>query len=61
MKAGVIMNFRVLSGLIGLVLLVGFLLPPVIKLKELPLALVVLVGVAMAAYELFENVRGKGD
>lgn len=55
------MNFKLLAGLLGLLLLVAFLLPPIIKLKKAALALVVLLGIAMAAYEFYENLRSKGD
>lgn len=55
------MNFKVFAGLIGLIMLIAFLAPPVIKLQKLALAVVVLIGVAMAAYEFFENLRSKDD
>lgn len=55
------MKFKVISGLIGLVMLVAFLAPPVIKLQKFALAVVVLIGVAMAAYEFFEQLRGKDE
>ena len=55
------MNFKVFTGLLGLAMLLAFLAVPVIKLKDLTLALVVLVGVAMAGYELFEQLRGKDE
>ncbi|MCF8149589.1 MAG: hypothetical protein K9K30_14595 [Burkholderiaceae bacterium] len=55
------MNFKVFAGLIGLIMLIAFLAPPVIKLQKLALAVVVLIGVAMAAYEFFENVGSKDD
>ena len=55
------MNFKVIAGLIGLAMLLAFLLPPVIKLQKLALALVVLIGFAMAAYEFYEQLRDKDD
>jgi len=55
------MYFKVIAGLIGLAMLLAFLAVPVIKLKDLALALVVLVGVAMAGYEFFEQLRGKDE
>ena len=55
------MNFKSIAGWLGLLLLVGFLLPPIIKLKNVALAIVVLIGIAMAAYELYENLRSKED
>ncbi|MHB1359641.1 MAG: hypothetical protein ACYCWC_08690 [Rhodocyclaceae bacterium] len=55
------MNIKLITGLVGLVGLLAFLAPPLLKLKSLPLTLVVLVGVAMAAYEFIEHVRGKEE
>jgi hypothetical protein len=42
-------------------MLLGFLAVPVIKLKDPALAIVVLVGVVMAAYEFFEQLRSKDE
>lgn len=55
------MNFKTFAGLIGLLLLLGFLLPPVIKLKNIALAVVVLIGVGMAIYEFIETMRSQDD
>lgn len=55
------MNSKVIAGLIGLVLLVAFLAPPVIKLQRPALAVVVLIGIVMAAYEFYEQLRDKDD
>jgi hypothetical protein len=55
------MNFKVVAGLIGLVALLAFLAPPVIKLHNLALTVVVLIGAAMAVYEFVENVRNKDE
>lgn len=55
------MNFKVIAGLIGLASLLLFLAPPLIKLKDFSLAVVILIGFAMAAYEFYEQVRGKDD
>jgi ABC-type iron transport system FetAB permease component len=55
------MNFKTIAGLVGLLALVGFLLPAIFKLKSVALSLVVLAGIAMAAYEYYENLRHKDD
>ncbi len=52
-------GFKTLVSLLGLVLLVAFLLPPMIKLKALSLTLVMLVGVVMAAYEFYETLTNR--
>lgn len=55
------MKFKSIAGLVGLILVLAFLAPPVIKLKNIALTLVVLIGVAMAVYECIENLRTKDD
>ena len=55
------MKFKTIAGLGGLLMLVGFLAPPVIKLKSIALAVVVLIGVTMAAWEYIEYLRHKDD
>jgi len=51
--------FKTLVGLCGLVLLIAFMAPPVIKLKALSLGLIVLIGLAMAGYEFYESLKNK--
>jgi len=53
--------FKTLTGLLALLLLIAFLLPPAIKLHKISLAAVVLIGIGMAAYEFYESVRNKRD
>lgn len=53
------LNFKTLAGLIGLLMLLVFLLPPAIKLKKIALAIVILIGIAMAVYEFYEQLRNK--
>jgi hypothetical protein len=53
------MKFKTIAGLIGLVALTGFLAAPVIKLHKIPLIVVALIGLGMAAYEFYENLRDK--
>jgi len=55
------MSFKILTGLLGLILVVGFLLPPIIKLKSVALAIVVLIGIGLAGYEFYESVRHSHD
>lgn len=55
------MNVKMVTGLIGLVAILAFLAPPVIKLQKLALAVVVLIGAGMAVYEFIENIRSKDD
>jgi uncharacterized membrane protein len=54
-------NFKTIAGLVGLLMLLAFLLPPAIKLKKIALAIVILIGIAMAAYEFYEQLRNKDN
>lgn len=53
------MNANLITGLIGLIMLVAFVFPPLLKLKNIALSIVALVTLAMAAYEFYEGVRNK--
>ena len=54
-------NFKTIAGLIGLVMLLVFLLPPIIKLKKVALIIVVLLGAGMAIYEFYETLKSKDE
>lgn len=55
------MKFKTIAGLIGLLAVIGFLAPPVIKLHKLALIAVALIGAGMAVYEFFEGLRKDDD
>lgn len=55
------MNIKLLTGLLGLLMLAGFLLPPLLKLKAVSLSLVIFAGLGLAAYEFYENLRENRD
>lgn len=55
------MNFKTITGLIGLIVLVAFLIPPVIKIQKLSLVIVALIGVGLAAYEFYETLHSKDE
>ena len=52
---------RILMGLVALAMAVAFFLPPVVKLKNVALTIVVLIGVAAMVYSFIESVREKED
>lgn len=51
------MKFKSIAGLIGLIAVLGFLAPPVIKLHKIALIVIALIGAGMAAYEFYEGLR----
>jgi uncharacterized membrane protein len=55
------MIVKIISGIVAVALLVAFLLPVVIKLKEVALGVVVLIGLGLMARDLWESLREKED
>jgi hypothetical protein len=55
------MNFNVLAGIVALVLMLGYLLPPVFKLKDVALGVVIILGLAMMAMDLWQSLKSKDD
>jgi len=51
------MAVKILSGLIAAILLVGYLAVPVIKLQEIPLAIVGMISVVMMAWDLWDSLK----
>jgi len=54
-------NWKILAGVVAAALLVLFIAPVVIKLKEVALTLVALVGVVMMLADLWQALRSKDD
>jgi hypothetical protein len=52
---------KIVMGVIGLTLLVAFLAPPAVKLKDVAMIVILLIGVGAAAYSVVEFVREKDD
>lgn len=48
-------TFQRITGLIGLILLVAFFTPYVIKLPQLDITLILLGGLALAGYDYFSS------
>jgi len=53
------MIFKVLAGLVAVILLLGFLVPYVLKMKDIALGIVVLIGFAMMARDLWDTFHEK--
>ncbi len=52
---------RIVMGLIAIGMAIAFFLPPVLKLREPPMIIVILIGVAAMVYSFIEVVRAKDD
>jgi hypothetical protein len=51
------MRLRIVAGLVAIALFIGYFAPMMIKLKEPPLALVLLGGIVLVAIDLWESLR----
>jgi uncharacterized membrane protein YqjE len=51
------MILKVLAGLLAVVLLVIYLIPPVYKLKDIELGVVVAIGLVMMLVDLVQSLR----
>jgi len=51
------MIVKLLAGLVAIALVIAYLIPPIYKLKEIELAAVVLIGIAMMLVDLVQSLR----
>lgn len=55
------MIFKVVAGIVAAALLIVFIGPVVVKLKEVALTVVALIGVTMMLVDLWQSIRSKDD
>jgi hypothetical protein len=55
------MAVKIAAGVVALILIVGYLLPPVLKLKEVPLGIVIIIGLSMMAVDLWQSLKSRED
>ena len=55
------MAIKIFSAIIASILLFVFLAAPVVKLKEIDLGVVALIGFAMMVVDLLQSLRAKDD
>lgn len=55
------MGVKILSGIVAVALFVAFLGVAVIKLKDIPLAVVTLFGIGMMAWDLWDSIKKQKD
>lgn len=51
------MAFKIFAGFIAIALVLAFLLPPAIKLKDLALTLVMALGIVLMLIDLYQSLR----
>jgi hypothetical protein len=49
------------AGLVAVILMLGYLLPPVLKLRETDLAIAIIGGLALMLVDLWQSLRSKED
>ncbi|MGH8661176.1 MAG: hypothetical protein ACREUB_05365 [Burkholderiales bacterium] len=55
------MAFKIFAGIVAMVLFAGFVIPYVLKMKDIALGIVVLVGLAMMARDLWDTFQEKDE
>ena len=55
------MALKIFAGIVGVVLLLIYVGPVVLKLKDIPLATVAVLGVGMMLVDLWQSLRAKDD
>ena len=49
------------AGLVAVILMLGYLLPPVFKLKEIDLGIAIIGGLALMLVDLWQSLKSKDD
>ena len=55
------MIFKVLAGVVAVLLMLIYLAPPVYKLKDVELGIVVTIGLVMMLVDLVQSLRSRED
>jgi hypothetical protein len=55
------MAIKYVSAIVATILMLVFLAAPVVKLKEVDLGIVILIGLAMMAVDLWQSLQSKDD
>ena len=55
------MAFKILAGVVAMVLMIAYLAPPIYKLKDVALAIVIAIGIVMMLVDLVQSLQSKDD
>lgn len=55
------MGVKIAAAAVAVILIVGYLLPPVFKLKEVALGVVICIGIALMLVDLWQSLQSKDD
>jgi hypothetical protein len=51
------MAFKILAGVVAMVLMIAYLAPPIYKLKDVALAIVISIGIVMMLVDLVQSLQ----
>ena len=55
------MAIKIFSGIVAVILMLVYLTPAMLKLRDPALVLVILVGIALMLYDLWQSLQSKND
>lgn len=55
------MPIKIFAATVAVVLVLSFLLPPVLKLKEISLGIVILIGIGMMLIDLWQSLKKREE
>ncbi len=55
------MPIKIFAAVVAVVLLLSFLAPPVLKLKDIPLGVIILIGIVMMLVDLWHSLQSQED
>ena len=55
------MAFKILAGVVAMVLMIAYLAPPIYKLKDVALAIVIAIGIVMMLVDLVQSLQSQDD
>lgn len=55
------MPVKIFAGIVGVVLLLVYVSPVVLRLKDIPLGVVAALGIGMMVVDLWQSLRSKDD
>lgn len=55
------MTLKIIAGVVALALVLAYLAPPVLKLKDPALAVVIAVGIVLIVIDLWQSLQSKDD
>ena len=55
------MAFKIFAGIVAVILLIGFLVPYVLKMNDTALGVVIIIGLALMARDLWDTYQEKDE